>query len=172
VSEPRGPRASSRIWLGALPLLASACVLPVGPEFQDPPGNFAPYLASSNPPEGAVLPESSPVIEVVLGDANPDDVLVGRWFVDYPPFDAATTRLAQEFRLPSAGKAERGKVLFAPKCADDQIASGMPSHRVTLSVADRPFLSEDQSPPTLRFDSVPPEGFLLRATWTLNLACP
>ncbi len=170
MSKPRLYRRFRGIGLAALPLLASACVLPVGPEFQDPPGNTAPYLASSNPVEGSVLPDVSPMIEVVLGDANHDDVLMGRWFIDYPPFDVAT-RVVQEFRLPGTGKNERGKVRFAPNCIDDQIAPGMASHRVTLSVADRPFLPEEQSPPGLRLDSVPPEGFVLRATWILNLTC-
>jgi hypothetical protein len=163
---------SLRIALGVLPVLSSSCVLPVGPEFQDPPGNLAPYLASSNPPAGAVLPESSPTIEVVLGDANEGDKLVGRWFIDYPVFEASATRMAQEFRLPPTGKAERGKIRFAPNCADDKIASGLSSHRITLSVADRPFLPEDQAPDPLRFDSVPAEGFVVRATWILNLTCP
>ena len=88
---------------------------------------------------------------------------------DYPAFDASATRMAQEFRLPTTGKAERGKIRFAPNCADDKIASGLSSHRITLSVADRPFLPEDQAPDPLRFDSVPAEGFVVRATWILNL---
>jgi hypothetical protein len=171
VNEPRLLRRFRRIGLAALPLLASACVVPVGPEFQDPPGNTAPYLASSNPVEGSVLLDVSPMIEVVLGDANHNDTLMGRWFIDYPPFDAAVTRMVQEFRLPGTGKDERGKVRFAPNCIDGQIAPGMVSHRVTLSVADRPFLPEEQSPPDLRFDSVAAEGFVLRATWILNLTC-
>ena len=172
MSEPRLARGIFGIGLAALPLLASACVLPIGPQFEDPPGNSPPYLASSNPPEGSVLPETSPIIEVVVGDANQDDKLTGRWFIDYPPFDEKVTHLVQEIRLPATGKAERGKVRFAPpKCADGQIAPGIPSHRVTLSVGDRPFLPENQSPPALRFDSVPSEGFVLRATWILNLLC-
>jgi hypothetical protein len=152
-------------------LLASACVLPLGPQFEDPPGNTSPFLARSNPTEGEVLTGTSPVIEVVVGDDNLSDKLIGRWFIDYPPFDEAVTRMVHEFRLPSTGKAERGKVRFAPNCGEDQIATGMASHRISLSVADRPFLPEEQSPPSLRLDSVPEEGFVLRATWILNLTC-
>lgn len=171
MSESSAVRWVSRLGLVAVPLLASACVLPVGPQFEDPPGNSSPYLASSDPPEGSVLPETSPLIEVVVGDANQDDVLRVRWLIDYPPFDAAVTRMAHEFHLPTTGKTERGKFRFAPNCADDQIATETSSHRVTLSVADRPLLPEDQSPPALRLDSVPTEGFVLRATWILNLDC-
>lgn len=172
MSTRRILRTPCPAWLVSLFLLAPACVLPVGPQFEDPPSNSAPYLASSDPPAGAILPASSPQIEIVLGDANQDDVLVGRWFIDYPPFDASVTRLAHEFRLPSSGKSEREEVRFVPDCGDDQIAPGMASHRVSLSVADRPFLHEDRSPPDLRLDSVSPEGFVLRATWLLNLECP
>ena len=172
MSESRFLRASFCTVVAALPLLASACVLPVGPEFEDPPGNVAPYVASSNPPEGAVLADASPTIEVVLGDANHEDVLRGRWFIDYPVFDSSITREVQEFRLPTTGKAERGKVLYAPNCANDHIAPGVATHRVTLSVADRPFLPEDQAPAALRLDSVPGEGFVVRATWILDLVCP
>ncbi len=172
MSTRRSPTASLPAGVVSLFLLVPACVLPVGPHFEDPPSNSAPYLAKSDPPEGAILSAPSPQIEVVLGDDNQDDVLVGRWFIDYPPFDPSMTRLAHEFRLPSSGKSERETVRFAPNCVDDQIAPGMASHRVSLSVADRPFLHEDHSPPALRLDSVPPEGFVLRATWLLNLECP
>lgn len=171
MNQPRLPRCLCRIGLAALPLLASACVLPIGPQFEDPPGNTSPFLASSNPTLGSVLTGTSPVIEVVVGDDNLSDALIGRWFIDYPPFDEAVTRMVNEFRLPPTGKTERGKVLFAPNCAEDQIAPGMASHRISLSVADRPFLPEEQSPPSLRLDSVPEEGFVLRATWILNLTC-
>ncbi len=171
MNQTRLARRFCRFGLAALPLLASACVLPVAPEFEDPPGNSSPFLASSNPTEGSVLSGTSPEIEVVVGDDNHNDTLVGRWFIDYPPFDDAVTRMVSEFRLPPTGKAERGKVLFAPNCVEHQIATGMASHRISLSVADRPFLAEEQSPPSLRLDSVPEEGFVLRATWILNLSC-
>lgn len=171
MNQTRLARRFCRIGLAALPLLASACVLPIAPEFEDPPGNSPPFLASSNPTEGSVLTGASSEIEVVIGDDNLNDKLIGRWFIDYPPFDEAVTRMVHEFRLPSSGKAEREKTLFAPNCVEDQIATGMASHRISLSVADRPFLPEEQSPPSLRLDSVPEEGFVLRATWILNLTC-
>jgi hypothetical protein len=161
-----------RAWLATLPLWLCACIVPVGPQFQDPVGNDPPYLATSNPPAGAVLPPTNPVIEVTLGDPNLEDFLVGRWLIDYPPYDEGHSRLALQFRMPRTNAANRDSVRFAPNCTENQIASDLDSHRVTLSVADRPFVPSDQATPDLRLDTVPDEGFLLRATWILNLTCP
>ena len=165
-------RALLWLQLAAWPALTASCVLPVGPKFEDPPGNTPPYLANSNPPEGAVLTGDSLLIEALVGDTDQDDILMGRWLIDYPPFDPSLSRLAQEFRLPSTGRAERGVVRFAPSCVDHLIATGLASHRVTLSIADRPFLPQEVSPPNLQLDSAPPEGFVLRATWVFELDCP
>jgi hypothetical protein len=77
-----------------------------------------------------------------------------------------------EFLRPSTGTLTREPIRFVPSCSEHQIASGLESHRVTLSVADRPFLPPEQADPDLCLDSVPAKGFLVRATWILNLACP
>jgi hypothetical protein len=159
------------VWLAALSLWASACVLPVGPQFGDPAGNSPPYLDSSNPVAGSVLPTASPTIEVTVGDANLEDRLYGRWLIDYPPQDGRS-RLASEFRLPPTDALTREIIRFAPNCQEHKIASGEIPHRVTLSVADRQFLPPDPASPELQFDTVPPEGFLLRTTWILPLVCP
>jgi hypothetical protein len=161
-----------RAWLAALPLCISACVVPVAPQFEDPVGNYSPYVASSLPAAGAELPASAdpPTIEVTLGDPNLEDVLVARWLIDYPPFDESASRAALDVRLPPTGHVTRDPILFAPSCLENQIAPGPLSHRVTLSVADRPFLPPDQS--DLGLDSVPAAGFLVRTTWIVDLACP
>ena len=162
-------------WLAALPLWISACVVPVAPQFEDPPGNSPPYVVSSVPPAGAVLPASADAsgnaltITVTLGDPNLEDFLVARWLIDYPPYDESS-RMAPEIRLPRSGQVNREPITFAPSCADDQIAPGTASHRVTLSVADRAFLPPDES--DLRLDSVSAPGFVVRTTWIVNLACP
>jgi hypothetical protein len=166
---------SRRAWLAALPLWISACVVPVAPQFEDPGGNYSPFVASSVPSAGAELPASADgtyAIQVILGDPNLDDVLRARWLIDYPPYDPSISRMAPEIKLPPSGAVNRELIRFAPSCADDQIVSGPASHRVTLSVADRPFLPADQAPPDLQLDSVPAEGFVVRATWLVDLACP
>jgi len=173
----RQTRSSRRAWLAALPVWACACVVPVAPEFEDPAGNYAPYVVSSVPAAGAVLPASADTptatdaIEVTLGDPNLEDKLEVRWLIDYPPYDSTLSREALDVRLPSSGAVKRESIRFAPSCADIQSASGLPSHRVTLSVADRPFLPPNQASPDLRWDSVSAEGFVVRTTWTVALSC-
>ena len=158
--------------MAALPLWISACVVPISPEFQDPAGNVSPFVASSTPPAGAVLPISSGTISVTLGDTNLDDTLQARWFIDYPPYDASISRAVTAVQIPPSGQVNREPILFAPSCADDQIPAGPIWHRVTLSVADRPFLAPGESPPDLPWDSVPAEGFVVRSTWIVYLSCP
>ena len=163
-------RSFRRAWLAALPLWLSACVLPMSPEFKDPAGNYSPYVVSSSPAAGAELPPSPDTIEVTMGDPNVEDILVCRWLIDYPPYHEFLSRKAQEVILPTTGAVKREPIRFAASCADIQSGSGLPSHRVTLSVADRPFLPPDQS--DLRLDLVPDEGFVVRTTWIVDLACP
>ena len=163
-----------RAWLAALPLWACACVVPVAPQFEDPSQNYSPFVISSVPPGGAELPASADdTIQVTLGDPNLDDVLVARWLIDYPPYDPSISRLVREDRLPPSGAVNREIIHFAPSCSDDQIVSGPASHRVTLSVADRPFLPPEQAAsPDLQLDSVTDKGFVVRTTWIVDLTCP
>ncbi len=156
----RNPAFLRRAWLAALPLWACACVVPLAPQFEDPAGNYPPYVISSSPPAGAELPApaqsptSADTIEVTLGDPNLEDILVCRWIIDYPPYDGFLSRVAQEVTLPTTGAVKREPIRFAASCADIQTGSGLPSHRVTLSVADRPFLPPEQAPdPNLPLDS-------------------
>jgi hypothetical protein len=162
-----------RAWLVVLPLWISACVVPVAPQFEDPPGNDPPYVVSSVPAAGAVLPASADgdatAITVALGDPNPQDFLVARWLIDYPPYDGSS-RMASEIRLPRSGQVNREPITFAPSCLENQIVAGPVSHRVTLSVADRPFLPPDES--ALRLDLVAAQDFVVRTTWIVDLACP
>ena len=164
-------RFSCRAWLAALPLWACACVVPVAPQFEDPAGNSPPYLVSSSPTAGAELPASPYTIEATFGDPNVQDILTGRWLIDYPPYDQYLSRLAQEVSLPTTGAVKREPIRFAASCANIASGSGLPSHRVTLSVADRAFLSAQQAP-DLPLDSVTDTGFAVRTTWIVDLACP
>jgi hypothetical protein len=153
-------------------------VVPLAPQFEDPAGNYPPYVISSSPPAGAELPApaqsptSADTIEVTLGDPNLEDILVCRWIIDYPPY-GFLSRVAQEVTLPATGAVKREAIRFAPSCADIQSGSGLPSHRVTLSVADRPFWLPEEAPdPSLPLDSTRDEGFVVRTTWIVDLACP
>jgi hypothetical protein len=66
----------------------SACVLPIGPDFQDPPAvpNYEPYFQGVFPDAETthqLLPPDK--FDIVLGDPNPTDRLSVRWIANYPP---------------------------------------------------------------------------------------
>src|SRR5215471_15875644 len=79
----------------AFPLLLvppmSACILPVAPEFQDPPAseNFGPVITDSSPALGSVVTKVGgaplPPFRVTITDPNLGDNLHVRWLADYPP---------------------------------------------------------------------------------------
>jgi hypothetical protein len=165
--QPRGLRAG----LIALGLWGLGCVAPVSPQFEDPAGNLPPFVADSTPTAGAVLPLTQKTFSVTLGDPNLDDQLVARWLIDYPPYDASVSRAGPEVRLPTTGQVNREPIRFAPSCADENIATDSIWHRVTVSAADRPFLDPDLAASDLPWDSVPAEGFVVRATWIVYLKC-
>jgi hypothetical protein len=144
----------------------------MAPQFEDPGGNYSPFVASSTPAAGAVLPKAGGTIEATLGDPNLEDVLRVLWLIDYPPYDSASRIGLPPFSLPPSGAVNRQTIRFAPSCSDNHIASGLASHRVTLSVADRPFLPSDEAPTELPLDSVKDEGFVVRTTWIVDLDCP
>jgi len=106
-----------------------------------------------------------------MGDPNVEDFLACRWLIDYPPYNEFLSRVAQEVTLPTTGDVKREPIRFSASCANIQSGSGLLSHRVTLSVADRPFLSAQEAP-DLPLDSVPDEGFVVRTAWIVDLACP
>src|ERR1022692_3049952 len=53
----------------------SACIIPVGPDFQDPPAapNYAPYIISANPDFFSIVATQSPTFEVTVTDPNGGD---------------------------------------------------------------------------------------------------
>ena len=158
-----------------LPLAATwaACVVPVGPDWIDPEGNSPPTIRSADPPVGTILtrvPETEELMTVTVGlaDRNTKDTLHIRFIIDYPPFDAAASRIVWRPILPGNGEVERPPLIFRPNCADHTIASGPPaSHRLLLAVSDRPF--EDH--PTA-LDQVPNGNYLVEAVWPFELECP
>ncbi len=157
--------------LAALP----ACVVPVEPEWTDPPPNDPPTIQSSTPPVGAVLvadPASSKAmsVSVVVADQNTQDKLYLRWLIDYPAVQGEVSHLAYPLALAPEGTVAREAVSFAPSCTDDQIPPGTATHRLMLAVSDRPFAPIDESSQTA-LDQVT-NGFLVEAVWLFTLTCP
>ena len=74
----------------------SACVIPVGPRFEDPPGqeNFAPEIENADPLQGGVVTVPSNTakkITITVTDPNAFDDLYIRWIAEYPPYTINST---------------------------------------------------------------------------------
>ena len=59
----------------------SACIIPAGPEFQDPPGvpDSPPFLWAASPDEGTTVVSATAMFSVTPGDYNLDDTLFVKW---------------------------------------------------------------------------------------------
>jgi hypothetical protein len=162
----------------ALSLSITACVIPVGPQFDDPEDNFPPFVVSSDPAVGEIFtpvkaaaadggePTGARFMTVTLGDHNVNDQLYLRWLLDYPDPDGG--QLVMAVRLPPSGKPYRGPYQFAPTCPR---VTG--PHRLVLSVSDRTFLDTgngDIVPADAPLDSIRSGANRHRAVWILN--CP
>jgi hypothetical protein len=87
----------SPVLLALIPF--GGCVLPVGPEFQDPTeeDNQVPYfLPPPGGPDGppfyqqTVTLSGTQTFVAKVGDANTDQTLQVRWIANYPPISSAT----------------------------------------------------------------------------------
>jgi hypothetical protein len=153
-------------------LVMSACVLPIAPEFQDPPAseNYAPVFIDTNPPAGQIVTASPtvPTFTVIVEDPNVGDDLFVRWIADFPPLTDNTSVMATTPVPHSAGATVSShEVSIQPNCALHHLAR-IPSHQITVVVADRPFL--DPGTP-IDFERLPPDGLKDSRSWILNLDC-
>lgn len=162
--------STARLVFAALLAPLAACVIPVGPEWTDPPTNAPPTVLSSQPPVGQILVEPALTVTVVLGDANTQDKLYLRWLIDYPPYQPDVYQLAHELTLAPEGKVARSGTSFAPNCTDDQLATGTASHRLLLAVSDRPFVTDSQGEGAL--DQLAAGGLGVEALWPFTMTCP
>src|SRR3954469_22246342 len=65
----------------------AACIIPAGPEFQDPAGvpDSPPFLLGESPDEGGTITKDPPVFTVTPSDVNVRDDLFLLWLTEYPP---------------------------------------------------------------------------------------
>ena|SRR5882724_7168010 len=153
-------------------LVMSACVLPIAPEFQDPPAseNYAPVFIDTIPPAGQVV-TASPVaaFTIIVEDPNVGDDLFVRWIADFPPLTDNTIVMETRMVPHAAGSQVSVHELppFQPNCALHHLAR-IPSHQIMVVVADRPFL--DPGTP-VDFERLPPDGLKDTRSWILNLDC-
>lgn len=152
--------------------LMSACVLPIAPEFQDPPAsaNYAPFFVTTAPALGFVATTAN--FSVTVSDPNVGDDLYVRWIANFPPASGDTRSIKDEVIPHSAD----GTPLFAessvrPACIKDLVAN-LPSHRVMVVVSDQPFLDVVlPGSPDVDYARVKPGAGKLVGLWTLDLLC-
>jgi hypothetical protein len=86
-------------------LAMSACVLPIAPEFQDPPAaaNYAPFFQFVDPPLGTrvtAAPDKVTTFTLQISDPNLGDNLHVRFISDFPPFTSNTRVLEPDLTIP------------------------------------------------------------------------
>jgi hypothetical protein len=148
----------------------SACVVPLAPSFQDPPGepNVAPYIVSSaNQDFGTFfqIPPAGLPVAVTVSDQNAGDDLHYRWVIDYPPFSTTNTRPQTDVTI-MAPVVIAQPLSFVVSCALNP-APNLAVHQLELIVADRPFDKTN----TKVLDAVTEDGLVAHANWTFQISC-
>jgi len=145
--------------------LTPACIIPVGPNWQDPPGeeNAAPTIISEMPEVGTR--GTSGAFRVVVSDAEGDQ-LFSKWFVDFPPFVPGTSYVGMEQPLMQAGPGMPVPAETTFDCGP-YIQSSQPTHRIMLAIHDRHFKDGDGVDPRDTVDGRTPIKFV----WFLDKVC-
>jgi hypothetical protein len=173
-AAPRFSRVARLVLRSALTCLVplmSACVLPIAPEFQDPPTsqNYAPYFQTVMPDLGSEI--TVPMFEVTVTDPNVGDDLYVRWIVDYPPYNDNTRPFAQPKVVHSVdGSPLLQNLTFAPNCVDDNLAK-IARHQIMVVVADRDFSKQLPMQAVDLTRLVPGDGRKVIGTWVLDMEC-
>lgn len=119
--------------------LTSACIIPVGPEFQDPPGaKNAPPFTFADPQEGTRTSKTMPRFTVTPADVNLGDFLFAKWITEYPPFSNETFTAKIDNMIPPSGDAQRRPTFLEPDCT--QVSKGTTTHSIAVAISDRPFV--------------------------------
>jgi hypothetical protein len=159
----------------------SACIIPVAPEFQDPPSQPDPGLMvfGFDPAVGAVevlpvTPQGQPSFLARVSDGNVNDYIYVLWTVDYnssepdmvPPY---------QVRPPPIPPPLPGQMLNQP--LEQSFFCPLPwtpsptttSHVLELIVANRPLLT---SPTLDTIDDPSGTGSVIHGFWTFVINCP
>jgi hypothetical protein len=152
-------------------LSTSACIIPLGPDFQDPVSepNDAPYIIGAIPDFTSVVTPPQLDFSVTVTDPNVGDNLYIRWLADYPGANYRPLMADPPFVAHSTnGQPLRKSVSTTVDCFLDNLAmTSDGEHRVEVLVADRPFVDGTQ------LDMVMDPGLVVRASWVLEqLSCP
>ena len=169
--RPAGCRARGTLVFVMLGGWGAGCVIPVGPQFQDPlvAPNLPPKITSTNPPEGIVT--GGLTFEIAVTDPNGDGLSV-RWIAEYPPYQERRTLIlgTDPVSAPTDGPAPTPAPTMTVDCSKLDASSAentLGRHQIMVVVADRAFSGERLKP-----DGIVEGGQSDRASWTLNLSCP
>ena len=162
---------SRKALLVSLLFASSACIIPVVPEFVEPPAaqNFPPQILNPMPAFGIVSgnrPDNS--FSAVLLEINPGDSLHVRWIADIRP-DGSTNRSLgrdQDVVPRADGEALEVPTMVEVTCEGDFLAKTIEIHTIHLLVGDRDF-ANDSDPRRLDNGQAAVE-----AIWTWVFRCP
>lgn len=148
----------------------SACIIPAGPEFQDPPGiqNSPPFVFAVSPLEGFNVVDPAPTFSVRVSDLNLGDDLWIMWIFEYPNTPSETRPQKPELIKHSNPESPiRDAAPFSPTCG--YINNHVSSHQVMAAISDREFIPTDDNAAllTTKSDKMP-----LVVTWTWQKTCP
>jgi hypothetical protein len=154
--------------------LAAGCVLPVAPEFQNPPTapNYPPYFIDSNPPFLTTV-AAGQILKVQVSDPNPGDTLSVRWASDYPKYSQTKSAVLQDTKNVTISAAELG-LPFTTDCKNFAPFAAGAEHKLVIIVSDRPlstsFLFTDDLAYN-RLDGDMKATFPIMSGWTIS-GCP
>jgi hypothetical protein len=144
----------------------SACIIPAGPDFQDPPGgpNSAPYSWMESPDEGTAVVSATASFSVTPGDNDVGDELFVKWITDFPPAISTTVDVRVDTLAPSTdGNPIRDAAIFSPNCS--QVGKISSTHHITAAISDSPFDGRGFLTTT---GTIPPALVI----WTWERNCP
>ena len=161
----------------------SACIIPVAPDFHDPPSDpdSPPYIYNPQPQNFFTI-VTVPVpagqsFSANVTDPNVGDTLQYRWVVDYPPFMQNVTRPGNlQTILPTADGQPINQTVTPQQIDCLHVDTAFSTHQLELIVTDGAFIpaSDPTLTPSDVLDSIDPSrgGFVVRAGWTVVISCP
>jgi hypothetical protein len=159
-------------------LSMSACIIPVAPNFQDPPSvpDSPPYVSNIVPTYGEVATFQLPTttFSAVVNDMNLNASIFYRWVGDYPPNVPGVTW--SQLNYPEIKPSLDGlplKQLLPFDLTCDLVNSVSGTHRVELILADGQFQDTMGLPADSQFDTLlDPNDHIVKITWTVSMSCP
>jgi hypothetical protein len=141
----------------------SACIIPAGPEFQDPLGvqNSPPTVVTVSPAEGSSSVDRNPQFVVRASDLNLGDTLWIKWITEYPPLFALPVMTIDHSNESSP---VRDDATFSPNCY--QVNRLLSTHQITAAISDREFVPAGDLLETI--DGTRP----IQVNWTWQQTCP